>query len=512
MKFEEVIDKALGDGLFRSPAGLTVVHNLHGARMRRNVASHFSPYDQHGPNEQRATELIALLVCFTDWLALGDDRTHQPVQGKLDDPAAARHLLAKMHQGLPMPADLTWTQLYLDALLDASPRSATKLCGQAVASKHAPKSELCHAIHERLPLLIRRAGPSHINDVLEFIGRLRALRMERHAAIFAALLPIDDITINALAGPGRTLQTAVRVLLYSSRVDPVLYRRQLSNEETIAALAGALLERIRRGAFNTRDLATVLNLLPPRARVSVWHAGMDHALVTALTSKRPDTYLHLLACLPWWLIRQDARLRAAHRRLSVALVARCAIDPIYNLRPLLWQTATVTSVGSPLCDAIAEALIHRMLEDESHERPTEEARPALHADIWADLMWEIANYAPRRTAQAAAQCAVLIAKNADNPRAQVMAWTTAAVLDHSELLQWSSAHTEAVRAVVGDAGSPIWARLRMGYAGHRHDVLETNDLEMLLSVIDAIDPTNPELTPSVRLVDELRVATSGLRH
>ncbi|MGR6320015.1 hypothetical protein Q2K19_25800 [Micromonospora soli] len=501
MKFQDVINLSIKKDLFASEAKLTIIGSLHNARVRRNIASHFSPYNRHGPNERRATNSIALLICFVDWLLLGDDRTHMPTSGELTTGIRARHLIAETCAGKPLPEGATWSNTFAVALADVTPRNFVKLSRHVRELDTVVQRQFTSQVHENLPLLVRRCGPSHINDVLELIDRLWALGMKEHARLFASMVPIDSFTVEAVSGPGRSLQTARKLLAASSKADPLMFRELISNTATAHALVTALRKRVRTSSFNSREVSLMLHLLPPRVQAMLWCHEFHKYLLAALSTKPPVAYVHMLSTLQWHLIRQVPEARSAHRALSEALAVRCNSGDLAQFRALFPAVAVATSVGSPLCDAVGNTLLTRMSNE------TEAADNPGQCELMADLLWEIANYVPGQGDRVQDCAATLAHGDKVAATAQILAWSTSAILGYTTGLAWSASHDDAVAVGVHREPS-VWKRLRIGYAAHRHGRLGPSEAAVLRETIP--DP-GPELLPSVALVkymrESLRTAT-----
>jgi len=465
LKFEELINEAIAERIFDTPAKLTILYSLHSARVRRNFASHFSPYDRHGPNEQRATDAMSLMICFVDWLALGDDRVHEHQR---QDPHAssARGIISAVATPEDLPKGESWASLLDLALSDVGPGGYLTLCEQAIRYKRVPIDELRRAIHRNFPALIRRVGPSRIRDVLELIGRLLALKMHSHAKVLSAMLPIDALTIEAVGGGERTLIIACTILRYARHSDSAMYVKLISNSDTVAALSRGLKERVHDGRFHSRDLATLLALLPRPVQMTLWRAGLGSALLVALNKKPLRAYAHLLSTLPWSLIRQDVGLRATHRMLAEALINRCRTAELQELLPVPREVADAVSLESSLCDAVAVVVLSRIAADAS--------------SVAESLIWEVANFAQTQQQAAGLAAAELVRNSSADRQTQIMAWSTAQLVGAISRCDWKPEDVEHIDSILVDRQRSVWSKLRIGYYAARHNSVTAEQRTLLL--------------------------------
>jgi hypothetical protein len=390
MRFIDAITRAVDEGLFHVPAGITVVGGLHSARVRRNFASHFDPYARVGPNETWATYLLASLVCFCDALAFQDDLVQLEL-GRPDEVARARELIRRCAGGEPLPPGDTWSSLFDTAIAWAGPRSCARLCGIVLKSPHAPTEDLVLALHRQFHVVLRRSARSHVNDIVELIGRLRALRMKPHALVLASLLPLDDDTLASVIGTERSLETASRFLEYSRLADRDFYERELGHPDTAKVIAKMLdgrlevKERLKDGqtvpevrdAFGSQSLSRMLGQLPPKTQYHIWEGGFADRLVPALRRKPPIAYGHFLGHLRPGGIKSSPVFRRAQRQLCEALVDRCRTEDLRWVRSVLVQLPQFTDPEGPLAYALTEVVCRRL----AHEDVDEETGAGLRAEV-----------------------------------------------------------------------------------------------------------------------------------
>lgn len=394
LHFDKAIDRAVERGLFAAPAGITVVGGLHSARQRRNLASHFSPDERSRLDEKQATFNLAALVCFYEALASREDLA-QLGAGWPQDVQEARGRISRCAQGEPLPAGVTWRSLFETVLPWTAPRSCVTLCGVVLRSDRIPREELADALNSWFHIILSRSARSHVNDVVELIGRLRALRMTPHALVLASLLPLDNGTLRSVIGTERPLGKTHRYLEYCKLADPHFYAASICNDGTVRMITELLRDRleVRRrersqgdeeheehtvgDRFGSEGLSDVLAVLPLKAQHHIWHGGFADELVTALLRKPPVSYGHFLARLRPEGSKTSAVFRRAQRKLSEALVDRCRTEDLRSLPRVLDQIPEFTDPEGPLAYAVAEALCRRL----ERERVDEEVRTMLRERV-----------------------------------------------------------------------------------------------------------------------------------
>ncbi|MGV9363275.1 hypothetical protein [Amycolatopsis sp. NPDC003731] len=363
--FEKVIEKSIDSGLFDAPAVFTVAGALTNARQIRNVASHFSPFDRHGPNEARATQLLATLVTFSDWLAYPDDRQHQhdPQPRSLQ---AVRQAVSQAMNGRPLPEETTWAAALGELFGTMSPRSCTKFLGTATKSRHVPREALADAIHENFHQLLRRLGRSHVKDVLELIGRLRILDMKPHMQVIGAILPVSAITTELLRLDEQqqfrmNFHSAARLMRASRISDPELHQKVFNSNDSKESLLSALHTRITKDEFQSQNLADFIRQLPRSAFFHLWTSDrfLD-ALTRALATRSANDYFAFIALLRRPVTSSNTKAARAYVQLCGKLLDRCHDDDLYTVGVAVSKGLEVAAEHESVLSQSVDVLVSRI--------------------------------------------------------------------------------------------------------------------------------------------------------
>ena len=492
LTFEEAINRAIELELLGAPARRTILLGLHSARRRRNLVSHFSPFERQRPTEERALYLLASLICYSDWLALPDGRPHQVNIGALDKGAAARHQIAKTCKDGLLPAGATWEGLFADAIEIGSAKSVCNTVNRVQKSPHAPSRQLVEVLHVQFHLIIRGAARSDIGDVLDLIRGLRRLGMAPHAQVLASLLPIDVLLLQILDeySPASALKRATEFLYASRTADPHQYSAIFSNAAFQGEVLASIVALVMTGDYDARDFSPFFKQLPMDVRAVLFGSrSLANALVTTLPAKPAVAGVDALCMLPWNAAGRRSATRVTYRHLCDQLVARCHAVDASQLGWVLARVGESFPTDGPLFDAIVEVFIARASKEPS-------AHDGLEATAWF-VARNICGVDPVINRMTDA----LLSKGKGVMR--VAAWATRDVKFGLERLPWHEADDALIHAAVNDVDVDAYRILRLAYALQAHGRLSHADTSAVRGLLALCKP-NDALT--ARLLSSLAEA------
>lgn len=460
LTFEKAIDEAIKLDLLGAPARRTIFLALHSARKRRNFVSHFSPTDSRRPTEKSTLHLLASLICFSDWLAYPDARTHKPPKGELDAGAAARHAIAGACLNGLLPEGTTWEVLLADAVAVGSAKSVYNTINRVTSSSHGPDGLLAQVLHVSFYRLVRGAARSDIFDVLDLIRGLRRLRMTTHAQVLASLLPIDAALLQILQDqrPATALKRSVGLLDASRKADNQQYDSTFRSGEFRKELVSELTRVVADGQYDARDFPRFFRQLPLSTRAEILgSADWLKALTASLPGKPMAAYGDVLASVPWIEASRASDTRNAYLTLCGALLARCRVAASDEFGRLLVKLADVVPLDGPLVAGVLGAYEQRASGD-----------PTAHGGLEVSLWYAARQMGATEVIDHMSNVLVEHAQAAD----RASAWCVQDLLNPCVLprLQLSTSDLASIRSVLLDAECDAYKRLRVTYALLKHDV------------------------------------------
>ena len=350
---------------------LSSVGSISAALVIRNWAAHFDLLASY-PDERRATQAIALMVCAAEILfpsqpadETDDFLTQDILSWREYAPGTVlrrvRHdstLYGSQQVREQMPAILNYV---------AAGTSLKSLYGMWALIELYDLSWdlLASTLQTNYGFLVRHSWFASDKTIRHCIATLRKLGLRDHAAVLSILLPLDEGVFQYLIHAQPTY--ASFYLRDCLKADPDLYEWKMSKIVNKTAALNQFWEVMEQRDIGLREVGAIVVQNPDNLRARFIAAAPLKFLEKLVWNGDLRTAMYLFRCVRSRIVDQNSELEGVRDCLIDVAIENITDSTLQSSRDIILMFYEFKMADDPICIALTKELLHRIVETPSWE-------------------------------------------------------------------------------------------------------------------------------------------------